>query len=718
MTKVSKYRWIALAAAAFLAAQGAACSDDGAGDGSDAGGDGGDVSFPDVGVEDDADGGGGGDIGTIDAGVVTTCPDEDAFSPNHTASEAAVVGAEGLDEDDLFVCPGYDDYFSITLEPGQGFEARIDFAHRLGDLDLWLYEAGNIDPEAAVASSGTEEDTESLRFEATEAGTYVLHVDGFEDAGGLYDLVVRPICRTDADCPCGPGSDCTPAQYCSLRSRSCETLLEGVCGQDAFEPNDRQTDATTLSFRGDNVFLSAAGCGEDRDFYRVDLDEISDLTVEIAFSPTADLDLAVVDADAAVVGSAADGSGGETLLLPRLAAGTYFVYVDTTAGGASEVSYTLDVTRADAEACTSDADCSSAPARSMCGPNGGCVGFTPETPSPIGGLCDNTADCDESAEFCYLAGAGLEDNVCSRLCFQDADCADLSDGQCVLLGRQGLCLPACDADTDCPAPYACAEGTCEYFPCAVDTDCGGEGQVCLRDDQGEGFCRAAAPQLCAGEEDDGNGSQSAATELDLDEGGELTDLVICDDDDDWYRFELADEPASARVTVRFDQAVDIDVYLIDASGGVVGAGTTPDGNPEVAEAEYLAAGTYYIWVNQFPGEGGDVLTSYELSVETDDSSSCSPEGNECNLMSPPRSSCLESGACTFLAGAGSVEPGGYCDSSDDCEGGDDTFCYLFGRAEPGQNICTRACSGEDDDCADVPGTTCLTFGRFGLCAPE
>jgi len=230
--------------AATLLLGAAACSDDGGS--SDSGEDDAniDVSFGDL-----------SDAGS-DTPPLVTCDDEDAYSPNHTAETAHVIGPQGIDGSDLFICPGYDDYFLIELEPGGGFAASIDFAHRLGDLDLWLFSEDLIDTERSLAESATEDDTEEIRYTSEAGGRFVLWVDGYEDAGGLYDLSVQPICRNDDDCPCGPSSDCETLQHCVLRERVCEDVFEPFCGDDAYEPNNEMSAPFTvinIEFDGDDV---------------------------------------------------------------------------------------------------------------------------------------------------------------------------------------------------------------------------------------------------------------------------------------------------------------------------------------------------------------------------------------------------------------------------------------------------------------------------------
>ncbi len=284
--------------------------------------------------------------------------------------------------------------------------------------------------------------------------------------------------------------------------------------------------------------------------------------------------------------------------------------------------------------------------------------------------------------------------------------------------RSGICFPACETDADCPSPYSCVgDGACDYVNCGVDADCD-EGQACQRDEQGGGFCRDFVEPACGDEEPDSDSTQPGAGAVDVD-GPDLSGITICDDDPDWYSVEITDEPTLLDVSVSWDTGADLDFYVYDAQGRTVSQGASGDANPESATASMLPAGTYYILVNQFPSEGGDFLSTYSLSIDVDSSDPCTTEGNECGDLRPFRIVCGESGACDFLDGDGAVELGGACDSSNDCNEAAD-FCFTFGSAETGDNICTHRCQSEGD-CGDVDGAACTPVGgggRFAVCLPE
>jgi hypothetical protein len=700
----------------------AACGEDeeGGGDGpaADAGDTSGEVSFPDAVSDDTAAETDEADV--ADEPVPETCDLEDGLTPNHTPETAYPVEAVGLEVDDLFICPGYDDFYLIELEPGAGIVASIEFAHRLGDLDLWLFAEGAVEEPQAVAVSASEEDVEQLSFDSPDGGRFILKVDGFEDATGSYNLLVRPRCRVDEDCPCGPGDDCESSFACVLRGRFCDEVIEPVCGDDDFEPNGQMSAAHALYEGGPtNIRLAANVCGEDSDYYRVTVDETVDVAVSIEFSSLNDLDLAALTESGDVIGvSTQVGSDAEAIALPTLGAGAYLIYVDTLAGGSTDIPYTLDLDITAGSECTGDDDCNAAAGRAIC-QDGGCVSFRPESPSALGGPCDSDDDCAGEA-FCYAGEVGFDDNVCTTQCGEDSDCIGLDDAQCIAIAGPfgGYCFGACASDLDCPSPYQCVadSSSCDLVPCGLDSDCEGEDRACLRTEiQDAGYCRLFVPAGCEGDDPDGNERISDADALDLG-AMPVEDLTICDADEDWFSFTISEGPADVEAQVSFDAGADLDVFIYDDQGRSVGQGTTADGNPELASADRVAAGDYFLRVNQFPAETGDNLTSYDLEVEVTSADACDSH-DDCYSLFPLRIECGEDGACQFLEGNGEIPLGGLCDSNDDCVD-DAEFCFTFDGAANGNNICTARCAS-DADCDAVAGTVCTPLGRhFAICLPE
>lgn len=655
------------------------------------------------GIDDDS----GADAITIDDVRIVACDKEDDLSPNHSAADATVVEGGALEAEGLYMCAGTDDWFRVDARAGQTITASIEFADRIGDLDLYLLPEGTDDLEAAVAASGTREDLEELEFEAPADGTWFVRVNSFEDAVGVYDLSIGLSCRGAEDCPDGFA--------CSFVDQRCVAVGEPLCGDDQYEENDSYETATPVEPASDGfAFLHGLTvCDVDDDYFTITLDEPTTIRAELAFDRGIDLDLYVFSSEGELLDSAATDSGNpETLDRPISPAGTYVFVVDyfvTDIGNDVDYNLTLEFVP---ETCEENADCGTG-SRQLCD-GGACVSFEPDTPGDAGASCDDDGDCAGELQ-CYDGRSGIDDNFCTVGCGGDGDCAVFDDGYCLDLGRSGVCFDGCQTDADCPTFYSCGdEARCELDGCTVDADCD-EGQLCRRSEQqNAGYCTSLDFPTCS--EDDAfeaNDTESAAAELDH---GRTTDLLICDGNDDWYTVQVDAGASTLSVSARFDGGADLDVYIFDEDGNTVAAGTSPDGNPETARARYLDTGWYNVRVNQFPGDA-DVNTAYSLSIETEPAS-CTVEGEECLGLEPLRIVCNEDrgGVCEFFEGNGEVALGSICDSTDDCVE-DAQFCWSFEGARDGRNICTVQCD-EPSDCEDVPGTECQVFGRgFGACLP-
>jgi len=644
----------------------------------------------------------------LDVGL-TTCSGEDQLSYNHDADTATDLGGAALDRDDLYVCEGFDDWYRIDAEAGQRIRASISFSHREGDLDLYLLPgSGTLELDSAVAQSATQEDEEAFAYEVARAGTYYVVVDGFEDASAAYAMTLAVSCASDADCADGLA--------CSYLDGGCIEPLPPICGDDADEVNDLPSSATVVDVTIDEQVLTGLAVCEDDDDWRVfELTEPTSIEVILSFDRDRDLNMGLFDDEGRLVQVAATtDQQPEVLRMPYLPVGTWYLVVDHNPTGlGNDVPYTLEVF-VEAESCSSNSDCTSN-GRQQC-VDGGCVPYTPDEPAGPGGLCDATNDCEDGLG-CFQGEPGIDDNFCTTNCESNADCAGFDDGYCLDMFQTALCFDACSNDDDCPSLWACdtGSGRCELFGCATDADCA-DGQLCHRSEQqNAGFCTSTAFAGCAEDDEfEPNDTNGSAELLELED--EVRGLVICDDNDDWFAVEVAENGTTLEVEVEWDSSADVDVYVFDADGNTVGAATEPDANPEVAVASYLAAGTYYVRVNQFPGDS-DVATVYDISIGAS-SDACTTDGGECLGLNPLRIVCDDdSGACEFFDGDGSVELGGTCDSADDCDA-DADFCWAFELASEGRNICTRRCGG-DDNCSDVPGTVCQIFGRgFGACLPE
>ncbi|MDY0063169.1 MAG: pre-peptidase C-terminal domain-containing protein, partial [Myxococcota bacterium] len=111
-----------------------------------------------------------------------SCPDDDPLEPNDTTAEA--VELISGDRVHGVICPDDVDYFEVLLLGGEALWADLEFSHALGDLDLRLYSSSG----QLLDVSETEDDWETVYYEAPRAGFYYLKVYGFDGADNGYTL--------------------------------------------------------------------------------------------------------------------------------------------------------------------------------------------------------------------------------------------------------------------------------------------------------------------------------------------------------------------------------------------------------------------------------------------------------------------------------------------------------------------------------------------------
>lgn len=637
-----------------------------------------------------------------------SCGNEDALAPNQTADEATPV-EPGFQRDDLFLCPESADWFVVELSAGLGFSAQLLADPPEVDLDLAILDAAG----ELLIESADDGGSERIEFVAETGGTYFVRVTGYRDEAAFYALALDTGCTVDAQCPDG--------QLCDRYENQCEVVRESVCGDDAFEENDRDTQAADLPDAG----VEATICGVDRDWYAIDAADGDIYDILVTFPEGEDLDVFVIEADSGAQVATARGdarTNPERVQLSNVPGGRYLVGVRLFIPPNErdrEVEYGIQIVGRSG-GCNIDRDCGS-PLYPVCD-MGICRAVDGEGQVAPGGRCGQDSDCGPGAEFCYTGGEGGHDNFCTVQCGGPGECGALGDdAYCLPVQRNfAVCVPPCVSNDDCSGFRECVEGVCEIRgECASDRNCD-EGERCMITGFGR-YCRETPPPAHCGLDaaNDPNDSLATATVIEAN-GVAVEGLNICDEDSDWYQVTVPPEAAAFTLNLgaEFPRGIDIDVYVFDGEGRPLGEATSPDQTAEFVEIRYIAPGTYYMEVDQFssPALGDTVYSVTAELVDNDDR--CTIEGGECNRTDPLRIACDEdTGACSNLDGAGMVGLGGLCDSQDDCSE-DAQFCWTFEGGAQGWNICSHQCE-RDDDCADVEGTVCILFqrGQFGACLP-
>lgn len=227
----------------------------------------------------------------------TICAD-DGNEPDDVLNDAV-----GLPENVPFegrVCPADPDWFVVRNVPaGSRVDLSLDVEHSLGDLDLEVYRAGEVQPIQAATSRS---DNEQLSFDASFGGDFYVRVFGKGADTNVYRLraAIAP----------GMGSPCL---------------------DDAAEPNNGP--ATASSTAAIPIFPARATlCAGDDDWYVVNLDRFETIRAELIHDAGADLDLALyepgtIDPNVTPLRSSVGVLRRETLSYRTFEGGDYYVRV-------------------------------------------------------------------------------------------------------------------------------------------------------------------------------------------------------------------------------------------------------------------------------------------------------------------------------------------------------------------------------------------------------
>ncbi len=182
-------------------------------------------------------------------------------------------------------------------------------------------------------------------------------------------------------------------------------------------------------------------------------------------------------------------------------------------------------------------------------------------------------------------------------CSADSQCGG-ADDLCLALGADaaGHCAIACDTDADCDAETTCTPAE------SVD---GTLAKQCIPD---SGTCDPPDPGCRDDDREDNDALAQAAAQPVLDPD-HYTGLVLCEDDDDWYRLVVdAESTVGALVEAGADTNVNLGLY--DGTGDPLDVAETASSS-EVVEA-CVGPGTYYLRVYAF----GNADETYEMLVES------------------------------------------------------------------------------------------------------
>lgn len=119
---------------------------------------------------------------TVTGGTGPVPSNDDSYEPNNAKAQAAALAAgsfPGLKCND-------DDWFKVTLAQAGSLTVKIDFANATGDLDMIVENASGTE----VGRSETTADSEQVAKTGLAAGTYFVHVFGYNGAKAPYSATV------------------------------------------------------------------------------------------------------------------------------------------------------------------------------------------------------------------------------------------------------------------------------------------------------------------------------------------------------------------------------------------------------------------------------------------------------------------------------------------------------------------------------------------------
>ena len=276
---------------------------------------------------------------------------------NNNLPQATQLRSETQRIDDLTICSIDFDWYTFTLPAHQSARVSIRFENHVADLTLRMYTSNNLlTPTLEINSQNDDEfiglipNDEDRRFYFRVSAT-----DSFQQ--NRYSLVIEldlpgTVCNDVSEC--GDARECTRALCDGLGDTDPSTDVIGVndpmdptdpmdpeCMEDSFEPNDTYEDATEFTtFNTES--LSAQICGNNTDFYLINLEETSDLEILVNFTHSeGDLDISLVEANGESLALGVSSNDNERIFVESLPANSYYLIVYGFAG--SENSYSISV---------------------------------------------------------------------------------------------------------------------------------------------------------------------------------------------------------------------------------------------------------------------------------------------------------------------------------------------------------------------------------------
>ena len=502
------------------------------------------------------------DMGVVDI----NCPGNDDLEPNDDAESAtALLSGEAIDG---VICGEDHDVFTFDTVGRCELMIRLDFAHDAGDLDFVLRnEAGD-----AVAEADSEDDNEELLAHVLVEGSLYLDVFYFleddedpDTAGNAYSLLMELRCTDVPECPV----------------------------DDPTEPNDTPEDASPV-VGGESIdgFL----CGEEQDFYAIELREGCTIDATLSFDPLlGDLDLGLIANEDELVDSSEGVLETEQIVFEVDVQTAGMLYLWVVGYNVAVSDYTLDVAVECEEvlACVNDDPYEENDERDAA------------APVPVGEAIDAVVCGREQDWFTFEAGLGCLVTVDTLFSEVDGDIdAVLRDSEYETLD-DGTTIH----DNEHMAGYVRHAGA-HYVMTSLWEGVGNTYEMTVN---------VECPQTFECPADDGledNDQPGQAIELESDE---VANGIVCGADIDYYSIEI-EEGCTGTALLDFPEAEgNLVLRLVDGEGNVMGESMGGDGSDEL-ELVSRDTATYYLML----ALAGGASVAYSANINV----SC-PEGLAC-----------------------------------------------------------------------------------------
>ncbi|MEO5368391.1 MAG: PPC domain-containing protein, partial [Magnetococcus sp. WYHC-3] len=482
---------------------------------------------------------------------------DDRFEPNDTWQTANNLGTLTAETEygDLVILSQDQDWFQFTLSSNAttGSFVAIGFDHRLGDLDLGLFDAQGNELDHSLGVGNVEQ----IQLGGLSAGTYLVRVNGYNGASNPeYSLLINP------------------------------TGTVSVTG-DIYENNDTRETATDLRAlnAGETMLEDLSVEAGDMDWYRFELTgrgtAESEITVSFAHE-LGDVDIRLTDANGHVLAASSGTSDEERVSLQGLAAGTYFLQV-AGYGGAANPDYLITFHAPESQELTDDRyedNDTQATASNL--------GTLTADGFSATDLVVRSGDADWYA-FTLSAAGGTDSYV--RIDFEN----DLGDLDMALVDAQGTVVARSTGvqDHELIRMNGLAAGT---YALQVYGFAGASNiyELSLQSTQGT----VAADDY----EDDDTMATATVFRAVEDRTYTVEDRTVEAGDVDWFRIDTAGPGRDGdEVQVLFSHALgDVDAELVDGAGNVLRVGHSTSDN-ETLNLAGLTAGSYYLRVHGYSG---------------------------------------------------------------------------------------------------------------------